>query len=57
MYDKKMLVRKREIQGWGVEERGAYIERSESYLVKINSNIRTENKKTSGRPGCPSCSC
>lgn len=51
MYDGEMLIkgeryRMKQQQEW---KRGAYIERSESYLLQINSDIGTENKKTSGR--------
>lgn len=51
MYDGEMLIkgeryRMKQQQEW---KRGAYIERSESYLLQINSDIGTENKKTSSR--------
>lgn len=46
--DQEMLEKWR-MKQQGEWKRGAYIEISESYLLQMNSDIGTDNRKTSGR--------
>lgn len=48
MCDGEILLKETENETTGVKERG-YIERSESYLLQISSDIGTDNNKTSDR--------
>lgn len=48
MCDGEILLKETENETIGGKERG-YIERSESYLLQISSDIGTDNNKTSDR--------